>query len=489
MNIAEAKEQVFNTIKAYSTRDANGNYVLEPSQLRPMFLMGPPGIGKTAIVRQVAEELGLGLVSYSITHHTRQSALGLPKIVHKKFGEEEYDVSEYTMSEIISSVYDCMEETGLKEGILFLDEVNCASETLTPTMLQFLQFKTFGRHKVPDGWIVVTAGNPVAYNRSAREFDIVTWDRLKKVDIEPDYDAWKAYAYKHETHAAILTYLDIRKEYFYKIEETVDGKNFVTARGWTDLSDIVKLYEQRDIPVDKKLIEQYIQNPEIAEDFATYYDLYNKYKSDYKIEEILAGNAPEEIRDRAKEAGFDERISLLGLLMDSVNAGITAVMKLEDVITELLKVLKEVKAGKDLKIATEEEEALYHRFRRMGVLSADKRDRYETVLKFLNRHISSQSDFAQIKSDYDAMVEKMKSDAVVAGTKLSNLFRFVEDVFGEGQEMLILVTELTIGYYSSRFIARYGCEEYYKNNESLKFYERKIEILKKGEALWQQNTM
>lgn len=91
MNISEAKEQVFYTMEAYSAKDECGNYLLSPEEQRPLFLMGPPGIGKTAIVKQVAEELGLGLVCYSITHHTRQSALGLPKIVHKSFGEDEYD--------------------------------------------------------------------------------------------------------------------------------------------------------------------------------------------------------------------------------------------------------------------------------------------------------------------------------------------------------------------------------------------------------------
>ena len=195
MNVAEAKQQVTNTIRAYSARDRFGNYLIPAEEQRPLFLMGPPGIGKTAIVKQVAEELGIGLVSYSITHHTRQSALGLPKIVHKTYEDSEYDVSEYTMSEIISSVYDVMNDTGLREGILFLDEVNCASETLTPSMLQFLQFKTFGKHRVPDGWIIVTAGNPVEYNRNAKEFDVVIWDRLKRIDIEADFDAWKAYSF------------------------------------------------------------------------------------------------------------------------------------------------------------------------------------------------------------------------------------------------------------------------------------------------------
>ena len=482
MNIAQAKEQVFNTLRAYSAKNEYGDYILEPDQQRPIFLMGPPGIGKTAIVRQAAEEMELGLVSYSITHHTRQSALGLPKIIHKQYGDESFDVTEYTMSEIIASVYDCMESSGCREGILFLDEVNCASETLTPSMLQFLQFKTFGSHKVPDGWIVVTAGNPVSYNRNAKEFDIVTWDRLKRVDIEPDYEAWKAYAYQTRVHASILSYLEVRKENFYKIEETVDGKRFVTARGWSDLSTIIRLYEDQGISVDRALIGQYIQDDKIADDFASYYDLFNKYRSDYKLNEILAGEAPEEIRQRAVNAPFDEKLALIGLLLDKVNESISEVVRQEDVVTELRTVLKEVKDGKGLSEVTDHEEEVYTRFRRMGVLSADARAKYDSVLAFLREH-SGQS-FDEMRTDYEQLVSDMKEKAKVASARLDALFSFAEDVWGEGQEILILVTELTIGYYSSRFIARYGCEGYYKYSESLKFYERKLEILKKGDTIW-----
>lgn len=184
MNIKEAKEEIKNAMTAYFSKDEFGEYEIPIMRQRPIFLMGPPGIGKTAIMEQIAAELGVGIISYSMTHHTRQSALGLPFIETKTYGGKEYSVSEYTMSEIIASVYDIIENTGKPEGILFLDEINCVSETLAPSMLQFLQYKIFGRHKVPDGWIVVTAGNPPEYNNSVREFDIVTWDRLKRIDIE-----------------------------------------------------------------------------------------------------------------------------------------------------------------------------------------------------------------------------------------------------------------------------------------------------------------
>lgn len=92
-------------------------------------------------MEQISKECQIGLVSYTITHHTRQSAVGLPFIQEKEFQGKTYSITEYTMSEIIASVYSKMEETGLKEGILFIDEINCVSETLAPTMLQFYRIK------------------------------------------------------------------------------------------------------------------------------------------------------------------------------------------------------------------------------------------------------------------------------------------------------------------------------------------------------------
>ena len=78
MDIKSAKEQIKNAITAYFTKNEYGEYIIPLERQRPIFLMGPPGIGKTAIMEQIASELGVGLVTYSMTHHTRQSALGLP---------------------------------------------------------------------------------------------------------------------------------------------------------------------------------------------------------------------------------------------------------------------------------------------------------------------------------------------------------------------------------------------------------------------------
>ena len=499
MNIKNAKEQIKSAMTAYFTKDELGNYVIPIEKQRPVFLVGPPGIGKTAIMEQIASELGVGLLSYSMTHHTRQSAIGLPFISKKEYAGKEYNITEYTMSEIIASVYDLMESSGVKEGILFLDEINCVSETLSPLMLQFLLYKVLGRHHVPEGWIVVTAGNPPEYNDSVRVFDIVTLDRLKKIEVEPELEVWKEYAYQAGVHPAVMTFLDIKKAYFYSVETTVEGKNLVTPRGWEDLSKMLQLFEKNDLKADEDLMIQYLQNRKIAKEFAVYYDLFRKYKEDYQVDRILQGKADERIKVRAREARFDERLSLVGLLLDGVNEETRSIVEEEKYLRSCMECLKTYRLKASTKknppkdemdrVAGQEEKAL-EAARTSGALSQCERICRQKTILFLREmamKIGGEEDadaaFKLVKKEYNEKVKdfSIKTDAVKK--KMSNMFLFSEGVFGKGQEMLIIVTELTANYNSARFISEFGCEEYFRHNKELLFYERQREIITKMEAL------
>lgn len=318
MNIAQAKNEIRHTVQAYLKKDDEGNYRIPAIRQRPILLIGPPGIGKTQIMEQIASECQVGLVAYTITHHTRQSAVGLPMISQETYEGKTYSVTEYTMSEIIASVYRCIRDEGKKEGILFIDEINCVSETLTPAMLQFLQCKTFGNRAVPPGWIIVAAGNPPEYNKSVRDFDMVTLDRVRSIDVEADLEVWMNYAADKHIYGVILSYLQLRKKNFYRIEMDVDGLRFVTARGWEDLAVLMQMYEELQIPVTQEVVSEYLRLPEVAEDFFAYYELYRKYQDDYGIGEILRGRAQPAVFERLLKAGFDERLSVVNLLLDAL---------------------------------------------------------------------------------------------------------------------------------------------------------------------------
>ena len=277
MNIQEAKEEIIRTVRAYTRRNPDGSHRIPPEKQRPLLLIGPPGIGKTAIMHQIAQETGVGLVAYAMTHHTRQSAIGLPLIVKKEYGGREYSVTEYTMSEIVASIYDTMAATRKKSGILFLDEINCVSETLAPVMLQLLQNKTFGAHALPEDWIIVAAGNPPEYNKSVREMDMATLDRVKNMDISADLGVWQEYARQHGIHPAIRTYLEAFPDHFYNLTDTDRGQLFVTARGWEDLSCILLSYEEDGESISGDFFREYLQHDEIAHSFAMYYDLFRSF--------------------------------------------------------------------------------------------------------------------------------------------------------------------------------------------------------------------
>lgn len=501
MNIKDCKTEIKNTIKAYLNKDEFGAYSIPVKHQRPILLMGPPGIGKTAIMEQIARECEIGLVAYTITHHTRQSAIGLPKIEQRSFDGMEYSITEYTMSEIIASIFEKMQSTGLREGILFLDEINCVSETLAPTMLQFLQNKTFGNHKIPDGWIVVGAGNPPEYNRSVREFDIVTLDRVKKIELREDYAAWKEYAYVQKLHGAILSYLEIKKNNFYIIETTVDGKQFVTARGWEDLSQMLYAYEELHLKVTEEVVRGYLQHSKIAKDFTNYYELYLKYQKEYQVQDILNGDAQEHLKKQLRNAGFDERLSVLSLLLDRLSFDFYETYQLGEYIKKLHVVLKEAKEYfanaymepevimADL-ISQKEKE--FAEKKAAGFMDRMQAKAWKQMLQklyqlkeqlVLERLTENENAFSYIKQEFETLVSGYQEKISTTSASLENSFLFLEDTFGESQELVVFITELTGNFYSMNFISEHGSEHYLKHNRSLLFSETKQELLKEIEEM------
>lgn len=491
MNIRQAKEYIKNSVNLYLKKDEFGEYRVSVVRQRPIFLLGAPGIGKTAIMEQIAQEMGIALVSYSMTHHTRQSALGLPFITEKIYGGEKVSVSEYTMSEIIATIYDTMESSGIREGILFLDEINCVSETLAPSMLQFLQYKVFGRHRVPEGWVIVTAGNPPEYNKSVREFDVATCDRLKVLEVEPEYRIWKEYAVDQAIHSAVISYLDLKKDHFYCMETTAKGRSYVTARGWEDLSEILRLYEDEQLKVDESLIGQYLRNEKVVREFAAYYDLYNKYKKDYRIEDILGGRPSVQAIARARAAAFDERLSLLGMLLEKVQADMKAAVEQGDFLTDLRNVLRvlgtkaEEGSPKQLCAAMEGQaqgrKKLLENLQSANSLSEADRKKHRSVIRFLEEQrrelmMGEPADggaaYGHLKEKYGVLVARMKQETARVQEELHALFAFAEEAFDGGSEMLVLVTELTVNTDSARFIAAFGSPDYSRHNEELMLGER-----------------
>ena len=499
MNIKQAKQEVVDTVEAYLMKDEYGEYVIPSVHQRPVLLLGAPGIGKTQIMEQAARECGVALVAYTITHHTRQSAIGLPFISKKEYGGREYSATEYTMSEIVASIYNRMSETGLSEGILFIDEINCVSETLAPAMLQFLQCKSFGNHEIPKGWVIVAAGNPPEYNKSVREFDVVTLDRVKKILVEPDYQTWREYAYKENMHPAILSYLELRNNCFYQMETTIDGKQFATPRGWEDLSRMMEVYERLGKNITADLVGQYIQHERISQEFAEYYELYQKYQQDYQITEILQGKNSEAMVRKVSHASFDERVSVVNLLFSGTRQAVRKVMLQEEVLEKVFEVLKALKKNLasgnlaqrledyifDLKNTREKKQKEGLLERREDLCIRQAVTLLEDYAKLLKQHSEVQGEeaFALVREAFGEERTSWEDEWDQAGNTLEYAFDFMEAAFYNSQEMVMFVSGINTDFYCVRFLETYECERYVRYNRDLLFEDVSQQIRRRIEEL------
>jgi hypothetical protein len=259
---------------------------------------------------------------------------------------------------------------------------------------------------------------------------------------------------------------------------------------------VITVYEDMHFPITKELVSEYLEDPEIARDFATYYELYQKYRKDYHVSEILTGQFP---HDNASITGapFDEKLSLIGLLTDRLNQDFRVYAEAENEQTVLY---KEVRRLKEALASFREENAL------ITALSADREIIEREMERKRKAHNLSHAEERQTKhllATMDTLVHTMTVDASgkpadeqyqyvknwfltreterkkrteETSEHLSNAFRFLAGAFGEGQELVLFLSDLSAGYYSLKFVSEVGNEEYTKYSRFLLLSDRRAEL-------------
>ena len=309
---------------------------------------------------------------------------------------------------------------------------------------------------------------------------------------------WKDYARAAHIHSAILSYLELHPQNFYQINADVDGTQFVTARGWEDLSNLLDTYETLGLQADEDLIREYIQHPKIAEDFSAYLDLYYKYRDDYGVEEILAGQAKPAVFARLLQAPFDERLSLVSLILAGLGTRFTASRQADAVADSCYAFLRETKKA----LATVPEDIpdgsaeMFHQQimdydtetqqkRAAGLLSKDALTTRLQVLAVLRgwegelrraNAAGTQEAFDLLRGQFQSLADAREKAQQTASAALEAAFDFMEQAFAESQEMVVFVTELTVNPVSHAFLTENGCERYFQYNKDLLLDHRKAAL-------------
>jgi len=290
VSVKEAKSQVEQAVRTYLAKDENGQYLIPAVGRLPIYLLGLPGIGKTELLKEIADEMNIGYVSFSLTHHTRNSLLGLPVIRELPDGRK---YTEFTMSEVIAEV-EKKRQQGHTEGILMLDEFNCVSETVLPTMLAFLQTKNIGEFTLPDGWLITMAGNPTEVNRSARALDTALTDRVRMLELEFSPKDFLEYAREHNFHPAVLEYLTRTPADCYVLSLNKGAPETVTARGWENLSRVLYVQDQLDIPPSPEFVCQFIKSDRIVYHFMDCLAITKAGCTEDEMQTVITGGTPTE---------------------------------------------------------------------------------------------------------------------------------------------------------------------------------------------------
>lgn len=221
---------------------------------RPTFLWGPPGIGKSQKVREVAEDLGMELRDVRATLLDPVDLRGLPKV---EKGRTIWSPPNFLPSE--------------GKGILFLDELNAAPQSVQTACYQLILDRRLGEYELPEGWIVFAAGNRLADSAAAGRMSTALANRFVHLEMHADLDDWINWAMHAGVQPELIGFLKFRPELLHK--HSKDQHAFPSPRSWDFCGQILKTEPTRE--VEMALIEGAVGQG-AATEFYAFLDLWRK---------------------------------------------------------------------------------------------------------------------------------------------------------------------------------------------------------------------
>lgn len=190
---------------------------------RPIFLWGAPGVGKSAIVRQAAESMGLALVDIRAVLLDPVDLRGVPSI---EDGITRWNPPVFLPTE--------------GEGVLFLDELPQAPESVQSALLQLVLDRRLGEYRLPDGWRIVAAGNRVTDGTFSRKLSKALGSRFAThLDVAVDLDDWCRWAVENQIEPEILGFVRFRPDLLHSFDAKAAGNSFPCPRVWAEVSGFV----------------------------------------------------------------------------------------------------------------------------------------------------------------------------------------------------------------------------------------------------------
>jgi hypothetical protein len=187
----------------------------EAKEVPSVFLWGPPGIGKSSLVRQVAEKEGIGIIDLRLSLLDAIDLRGIPATEGKNCF--------WTRPPFIP-------EEG--NGILFLDELNTASPSVQNSALQLVLDRKVGEHKLGDKWYIIGAGNRLEDSSLVFQLADPLISRFIHIEVQISVDEWLSWAMKNEIDERIIGFLKFRPDLLLKIDENRNSINFPCPRSW-----------------------------------------------------------------------------------------------------------------------------------------------------------------------------------------------------------------------------------------------------------------